>query len=65
MSLIDEGFIQRNPCPFKMKIPTQKIFPEKGGYTLDWENQIDACKIIHQDACIGEKNCPIYNGGMK
>jgi hypothetical protein len=46
-----ESFIKENPCPFK-------------------ESESTVCRLMPYKPllkiqCVGEKKCPIYNGGMK
>ena len=71
--------IKDHPCPFKMKWAKMKT-PDSGKEppTLDWNDLIYCCRImrgggldiktgkmIETNECIGEENCPIYNGGIE
>ena len=69
-------WIKKHPCPFKLKWARQHTPDGGGAPRLDWDDLMDVCRIIHgggmtatgkiidTNECIGEKNCPIYNGGV-
>jgi hypothetical protein len=50
--LLNDGFIQRNPCPFKYKRDDLETC------------RAIAYDVLFKAQCVGENNCPIYKGGM-
>lgn len=76
----EEKWIEENPCPFKVvghkeivdmaaSPEAQQKMIEERGTVYFYSEPRTVCKLMPfnplLDTCIGEKNCPIYNGGVR